>query len=244
MLTDNNNNQVEEGQVLVNEETGELYYQGERVLSAFEKRYQSKLGDIMDIRKIEDYNTLEWEHYDFDRCGDTNSIIYDGVRPIVEAAVRRGRMDRVHPFIRAWCFPCDDVPLKYAGDLALALSLFKDDTAEFGRWQATVRFIAKLVRAHARSVKNGVNFNDNTAEDWVHQGMLGLFGWDGETDYHTESLPHDASGETESDKQLIVEALSRKFKGPLRTQVLAGLRRFRMEYEALLRELERSAARA
>ena len=235
MLIDNNNQVAQlDPHVRVNEETGELYYQGERELSAFEKRYQSADGDYMDVNKIADYNTVEWEHYDFKRCWDTNCIIYDGVRPIVEEAVHRRRLDGVHPFIRAWCFPGDDVPLRHAGELVLALSLFKDEVDEFGRWQATARFIGKMIKAHARSVRNEVNFNDNTADDWVYQGMQMLFGcWDDDPNIHRESRPLDE--ETREDKRRIVDALRHAFSGQQLTQSLAGLRRFRVQQDRALR---------
>jgi hypothetical protein len=224
--------------VRINPATGAKYFQGDHVLTEFEMKYQAEDGDYMDMDKIEDINEFEWQHYNQERDDDTNSAIWElHVRPAIERGIARNSMADIHPFIRAFVFIQNDAPLGCAGDIKLACAQFKADTAEFGRWQATARYIAKMVKAHDRSVAAGANYFHMGISNWVEDGMKMLFGWTeiGYENFHWEALDSipeaDRPEETVEDKQRIVEALGRKFSGDKLREVMLGLRRFRQEQD-------------
>jgi hypothetical protein len=220
--------------------TGAKYWQGERELSEFEMKYQADWFDGMDTDKVEDWNEFDWSQFDQSRCSDTNSLIAGEVIHLIDRAIERNSMRELHAFIRAFCWEGDDMPLGCAGDIKLACVQYKGEVQEFGRPQATARFIVKMVQGHARSVAAGVNYYNMTVENWIVDGMKKLFGFHGYSDaYHWEAQP-GAEGdeiwltETEEEKKAIITALSNKYVGDQQRQVLRGLRAFRL---ALAEEL-------
>jgi hypothetical protein len=228
-----------EGTVCIHPVTGAKYFESvEYKLSEFEKQYQAEHSDFMDLDKVTNWNEFQWQHYNQDRNDDTNHMIFDYVQPLIDRAIDRNSMRELHAFIRAFCWKDDDIPLGCAADIQQACVRYKGEVQEFGRPQATARFIVKMVQGHARSVAAGVNYYNRTVENWIVDGMKKLF----YEEYHWDALPgaedeDRLSVETEDEKKEIITAISRKYVGDQQRLVLRGLRQFRLEAEIEIKRI-------
>lgn len=212
------------------------YYQGERRLTDWERKHQMDDSDNIDLGLI-DWETFDPAEWDWERCSDANSMVFEHLRPILQEAIHgpdAPGLDAIPAYLRYWIFPGDDVPALHSGAVAVAVQDFEKEVEAHGKFDAGVKFVEKMIQAHADSERLGVNYHDHTAKDWVRDGFVALTG-PGDSDAQSSSGDDDELYKQEFETEADIAELLRQVRLMHNDQAIADALRAGYDYFAWAR---------
>ena len=183
-------------------ETGRIYfaYDGNPPLNASRIAVQSAWENDIDRSLVRDWNKFDWQCIDWAGADDDSDFQASLLQEIaqlmiaaVEANPRCNPKTKLCAWIRAWCWPNDEVPLLHCATLVMAGHAYARQAPVIGGVEAAMILIHAALNGHQTSVDEGVNWYNRTQLHWVQDAMSVLL--------IQEDEPYNYNGELETAAQ-------------------------------------------